>query len=460
MSSPAPSFDAPSTGDWQLGPYRMLSSLGQGATAQVFKAEHRHLKQLRALKIVRPEHAARPDIVGRLVTEARAMARLRHPLIAEVFECDVLPDGTAFIAMEYLPGEAMRSWMERVGKLAGHPLLAAAIVAVVAEGLAFAHRHGVVHRDLKPENVLLIPDASAANHFSLKIFDFGIAKLLQEKPLTRTRIGCVIGTPTYMAPEQWRSGGDIDHRADIYALGCMLFELLAGRPPFEQTSEPALMRAHLEERAPAVGSIVKGVPPALDQLTGRMLAKSPGDRPDAEAAIAALTAIMGQDRAQLPALLRTPDSCRVVAHESEELEPLDIVRAVMATRGSGAGALGLALSAWQGLRRWRRRLLLLAAAACLGGAAIAGAWLLRARPEPARSVPTAKPPAPPVIDRARSVEPPVSPTKDEAKDEPAVRAAARSAARASEPRPARPRAATKGRSGRPPSGTPYRMVHD
>jgi tRNA A-37 threonylcarbamoyl transferase component Bud32 len=375
----------------RLGPYRLLSSLGRGATAQVFKAEHRHLGQLRALKILLPEHATRPDLVGRLVTEARAMARLRHPCIAEVFECDVLKDGSAFIAMEYLRGEPMRSWMERVGKLNRHPLLAAAIVGMVAEGLSFAHDQAVVHRDLKPENVLLIPHPSKANTFSVKLLDFGIAKILQEEPLTRTRTGCVVGTPGYMAPEQWCAGSAIDHRADLYALGCMLFELLSGRPPFLETSDLSLMRAHLDDLAPVVGSLVENVPAALDRLVQRLLAKSPTERPqDAEEVIAAIESVVGCTRAQFSDLLHSPGGYGVVARESAEIEPRDIVRTLIATGHSAELGLLLALRPGGKLRRLRRRLPVLIGVACCCAAGLAAVWFLAQGPATQPPLPAAR----------------------------------------------------------------------
>ena len=259
LATPKP---VPSDDSNQIGPYRILGSLGRGGMAEVFKVEHLHLGQIRALKILLPEISARPDIVGRLLTEARALARMRHPAVVEVFDCDVLSDGTAFIAMEYVRGEALRSWFERVGKLTEHRMLAAAIVGAVGEGLAFAHEQGVVHRDLKPENVLLVKGPGDDSSFSVKILDFGVAKLLREEPLTTTRHGCVIGTPVYMAPEQWRPGSAIDHRADIYALGCLFFELLCGRPPFIEPDDLGMRRAHLEQMPPSVTSLEEGLPAA------------------------------------------------------------------------------------------------------------------------------------------------------------------------------------------------------
>ena len=306
--------------DRRFGPYRVVGSLGRGGNAQVFKAEHRHLGQVRALKVLRPEDSARAETVARLVTEARAMARVRHPSIAEVFECDVLDDGTAFIAMEYLRGEPMHRWLDRVGKLSEHPVLAAAMAGTLAEALQFAHEHSVVHRDLKPENVLLVANPNPEAGFSLKVLDFGIAKLLREEPLTRTRAGCVIGTPRSMAPEQWRPNGPIDHRADIYALGCLLFELLCGRAVFPELNERDLMRAHLHNQPPNLGALEPGLSPALDLLIRRMLAKAPEGRPQSMAeVISELESLTGHRR--FGELLRLPAGWSVDSRQTVNVEP-------------------------------------------------------------------------------------------------------------------------------------------
>jgi hypothetical protein len=379
----------------QLGPYRVLGSLGIGGTAQVFKAEHRHLGQIRALKVLLPEISARPGLVERMLTEARAMARLRHPAIVEVFDCDVLKDGTAFIAMEYLRGEPMRSWLDRVGKLRRQPLLAVAIAGVVAEGLRFAHAQQVIHRDLKPENVLFIPDPADRLAFSLKILDFGIAKLLREEPLTRTRAGCVVGTPVYMAPEQWQPGSLIDQRTDIYALGCLLFELLCGRPPFLDADDVGMRRAHLELPAPTPASLEPGLPPALDRLVARMLAKDPADRPQTiEEVIDALEQIIGQKPACFRERLRVPADWAVVAKDTVAIEPSRRWTTVSPASWTAvsprtpawiSGVRPFATDAWQGRGDPRKRFLLIACLAALGGCAVAGGILLAAklrRPDP------------------------------------------------------------------------------
>jgi serine/threonine protein kinase len=351
-------------GKTQIGPYRLLSALGRGGTAQVFKAEHRHLGQIRAVKILLPEIATSPDIVGRLVTEARAMARLRHPTIAEVFECDVLEDGTAYIAMEYLPGESLRSWLERAGNLARYPMLAAAIVGVVGQGLSFAHGHGVIHRDLKPENVVLVLDPRDRLGFSVKILDFGIAKLLTEEPVTRTRAGHVVGTPVYMAPEQWRPGSTVDHRTDIYALGSLLFELLCGRPPFDLSSEASLMRAHLEDPAPDVRSLAPEVPAAMAGLIARMLAKSPDDRPaSVDQVIAVLEQLLGTRAEAFSQLLRTPPTQALVATDAGRSGRASTPRI------AAAGVFPFSTDEWTGSSQRRKRLVVLS---LLGGVGVAG----------------------------------------------------------------------------------------
>jgi serine/threonine protein kinase len=364
----------------QLGPYRLLELLGRGGMAEVFKAEHRFLGQIRALKILLPGISARPDVVGRLLTEARAMARLRHPAIVQVYDCDVCGD-TPFIVMEYLPGEPLRTWFQRIGKLARHPQLVAAMVGSVASGLAFAHGQGVVHRDLKPENILVVPTAEDEDGFSLKILDFGVAKMLRETPVTTTRHGCLIGTPLYMAPEQWRAGAPIDSRADIYALGCLLFELVCGHPPFCETDDAGIMRAHLLDTPPDVRVLEPELPSAFQPLIARMLAKHPDERhPSMDDVLTELEAISGQERSRWNALLRTPDARRIVARGT--------LGAIEARRSAwhllprafqswfermGARKTGLALLGWFERIRARKTGLALLACVSVLGAALLGA---------------------------------------------------------------------------------------
>jgi serine/threonine protein kinase len=372
-----------------IGPYKVMGSLGRGGMAEVFEAEHRHLGQIRALKVLLPEISARPELVDRLLAEARAMARLRHPAIVEVFDCDVLPDGTAFIAMECLRGEPLRLWQERAGKLAEQPMLAAAIVGRIGEGLAFAHQQGVVHRDLKPENILLVPDPREKGAFAVKILDFGVAKMLRdERPRTPTLDGCVIGTPVCMAPEQWRPGAEIDHRADIYALGCLFFETLCGRPPFLETDDVQIMHAHLEATPPSVRALEANLPAGFDGLISRMLAKAPEDRPQTvEEVLVDLEALIGLERSRWGSLLRTPPGWPAVAPETAARSTQPALSAVPSVPRAPSRSRSLA-SRWDRAGRDpRTRLALFGCLGMLATSAVVGALLLRSKEGSATSPP-------------------------------------------------------------------------
>jgi eukaryotic-like serine/threonine-protein kinase len=307
----------------EVGPYRLLRSLGNGGMAEVFLAQHRHLDQVRAVKVIRPEISRRPGLVDRLLIEARATARLHHPGIVNIFDCDTLPSGGAFITMEYLDGEPAARWLDRIGSLSRDPHLAAAMVGVVADALAHAHSQGVVHRDIKPDNLFLVPDPTDEGRFSIKVLDFGVAKLLREESVFSTQQGCVVGTPMYMAPEQWHAGaGAIDCRTDIYSLGCLFFELLAGRPPFAEGGGVEIMRAHLVETPPVIRALAPDVPAAIEELLVRMLAKSPENRPDTMAdVLLALEAILGKSPAELGSMLRTPPAWPIRRGQVSTVEP-------------------------------------------------------------------------------------------------------------------------------------------
>jgi eukaryotic-like serine/threonine-protein kinase len=345
-----------------MGPFRLLELVGRGAMAEVYKAEHRQRGEIRGLKVLFPEIAAQPELLSRLRTEARTMARLRHPNIAEVYDFEKQGD-RAFIVMEYLPGITLRTWCDHVGKLAGNPVLAAAIAGTLAKGLAFAHQHGVVHRDLKPENVLLTPVPEHPDGFSLKILDFGVAKLIHEQPgapavrlphdppVTDTQYGCIVGTPLYMAPEQWRAGNPIDHRADIYALGCVLFELLCGRPPFCESDTRGTRRAHLLDLPADVTVLEPQIPPHFQRLLARMLAKSPDQRHASMAEVLTeLEAISGRPRSQWRRMLRTPRAGAVTTGgPTRGTLVLNLQQTIVDTPGLGR-RLSLGLHhAWQSL---------------------------------------------------------------------------------------------------------------
>jgi serine/threonine-protein kinase len=260
-----------------IGPYRVVRKIGEGGMGAVFLGEHTLIGRRAAIKMLLPELSSRRDSVDRFFNEARAITAISDPGIVQVFDFGFTADNVAYIVMELLEGEQLDVRLARLGALG--PADALRITRQVAGSLGAAHAAGIVHRDLKPENLYMIRDPEAPGGERPKILDFGIAKLGDEVPnRIRTRTGAVLGTPVYMSPEQCHGAGRVDHRADIYSLGCVLFHLLTGRPPFDLPGVGALISAHLREPAPPPSSLVASLPRVLDELVLRCLAKSPSDR--------------------------------------------------------------------------------------------------------------------------------------------------------------------------------------
>jgi hypothetical protein len=257
-------------------PYRMIRLLGTGGMGEVYEAEHVELGVLRAVKVLTVNDAALGEGVARLRAEARALARLRHPNIVEAVDLGTSSDGHTYFAMELLEGITLRKLMTQ-GALA--PAFAVHIVLCILDALEAAHRSDLVHRDVKPENVFLSRDGS------VRLLDFGVAKWIAEDQAL-TRSGVLLGTPRYMAPEQLK-GDPIDARADVYAAGVLLHELIAGRPPFEEERALALAYAHLSRPPPPLVSPQGPLPDGLVQAVGAAMAKEPRQRPATAAQLAA-----------------------------------------------------------------------------------------------------------------------------------------------------------------------------
>jgi len=242
----------------------------------VYRAVHVALGRPAAIKILRPELSGSVIAGDRFLTEARATTAIRHPGIVEVFDYGHTGAGHAFIAMELLEGVSLGVRLAERGPM---PVYEAMMLARrIAAPLAAAHDRGVVHRDLKPDNVFLVRDHEGGTLDQVKLLDFGIAKLESTTTAHRTTIGLIMGTPAYMAPEQCLGSSDCDHRADLYALGCILFELLAGRPPYASVPTCDLLAAHLRQPVPDLSRHVT-VPSQVLRLVTSLLAKSPADRP-------------------------------------------------------------------------------------------------------------------------------------------------------------------------------------
>jgi eukaryotic-like serine/threonine-protein kinase len=259
-----------------LGSYRIVSEIGSGGMGVVYLAEHTLLGRKAAVKLLRREVAA--DQVERFFTEARAAATLHHPGLVEVFDFGHHTDGSAYIVMEYLHGESLAERLEHAPRLpfflAGH------ITRQVANALHVAHEQGIVHRDLKPGNIFLIAEPDAPAGVRAKVLDFGIAKLMRDDAprSVKTHSGAVIGTPRYMSPEQCRNARKVDGRSDIYALGCILYEMLLGVAPFDYDSWAELVAAHLHEAPPRPRELDPAMPVEVEALIVRMLEKRAEDR--------------------------------------------------------------------------------------------------------------------------------------------------------------------------------------
>jgi serine/threonine protein kinase len=265
-----------------LGSYEISKQIGEGGMGEVYLALHKHMGRMAAIKVLRQKYSSEPEVVERFFTEARSASLVEHPGIVRVYDCAVHTDGRAYIVMEYLEGQTLGSALERVGCI-DDMLTIVDLSWQIATALQAAHDKGIVHRDLKPDNIFLtFPPDQGANPQGpkpiVKILDFGIAKLLHSM-VKATQTGSLLGTPLYMSPEQGRGSGLIDHRADIYSLGCIMFEMTTGRPPFVREGAGELIIAHASEMPPLASKIQRSTPPEFAQLIASTLAKRPEDRP-------------------------------------------------------------------------------------------------------------------------------------------------------------------------------------
>ena len=276
----------------QIGKYELGKKLGQGGFGLVMVARDTNLDREVALKFLHAEYTANPDILRRFLQEARSAAKIVHPGIVTVFECGQVQgtgtssDGVAYIAMELLHGESLADRLLRSGRLDPGPAME--IARQVASALEAAHRAGIVHRDLKPDNIFLVPDPAMPTGERVKVLDFGIAKLAPTAGAAssgvQTQSTMVFGTPRYMSPEQCKSAAHVDHRSDIYTLGCILYELVTGQPPFSGGTGELIARHQLVEPPPA-RTLVGDIPEPLEALLQQLLAKAPGDRPQTMLAV-------------------------------------------------------------------------------------------------------------------------------------------------------------------------------
>ncbi|MBA2542955.1 MAG: serine/threonine protein kinase [Deltaproteobacteria bacterium] len=279
----APTAD-PLLGQTLAGRYLIQKKLGEGGMGAVYLASHLLLEKSVALKVLHNEFSRKPDLVERFIQEAKAASRIRHENVIDISDFGSTPDGVVFFAMELLKGHDLHEEVARA-RIAGQLLpfsRSKKIFLQICAALSAAHARGIVHRDLKPENIYLV-DFLGEPDF-VKLLDFGIAKLTEvneEKEGRKlTKTGMLFGTPEYMSPEQAR-GEPVDHRVDVYAMGCILFQLVTGRVPFEAENFMGVLSLHLTEQPPEIPPIVFeriGAPPEIAQVIDRALHKDRDQR--------------------------------------------------------------------------------------------------------------------------------------------------------------------------------------
>jgi eukaryotic-like serine/threonine-protein kinase len=272
----------------KFGQYQLRQKLGVGGMGEVYLAEHQLLKRPCALKLIRPEAGADPIALARFEREVQSAARLSHPNTIEIYDYGHTDDGTFYYVMEFLPGMSLQDLVQKYGRLPAGRLIY--LFRQVSAGLAEAHAIGLVHRDLKPANIFITvrggePDVA-------KVLDFGLVKVTKDKgAVDLTSDQRVSGTPLYMAPEQVTGDRALEARADIYAMGAMIYFCLTGQPPFKGGSPFEVMMAHARDPVVPPTQLCAEIPSDLERVVLRCLAKKPDDRyPDVKALGKALAA--------------------------------------------------------------------------------------------------------------------------------------------------------------------------
>jgi len=316
------------------GRYKIERMIGEGGMATVYLAEDQKHKRKVAVKVMRPELAATLG-ADRFLREVQIAAQLNHPNILPMHDSGEA-SGLLYYVMPFVEGETLKERLERDGALPADDALR--LAREIAEALAYAHKRGIIHRDIKPANILL-------NEGHALVADFGIARAIDDggaQVLTKT--GLAVGTPQYMAPEQATGEKAVDGRADVYAVGAILYEMLAGQPPFSGSSARAVLTKSLTERPRAVTEVRAGIAPAMDTLVQKALAKAPEDRYASGAdLVAAIDAARPMSSASVPAIT-PPQATQVVARQGSDrarMLRLAGIAAVVVVALGGAWWLGL-----------------------------------------------------------------------------------------------------------------------
>jgi serine/threonine protein kinase len=275
--------EAPLIGSHIADRYHLLEVIGDGGMGRVYRAQQLATGEAVAVKVLHSEFANVAEVVRRFQREARVMTELSHPSIVKVIELGEWK-GHLFLAMELLGGKSLAELIGRDGKGA-RPMTVKRTLAImrpVLEALAYAHERGVIHRDLKPENIMVVPGRGLLSHETIKLLDFGIAKLGNHSGQAAQKLtqqGLILGTPDYMSPEQ-AVGQEADVRSDLYSCGVILYEMLTGHKPFEAGSSLDVLLMHVNTRPNLLRVVAPDavIPPGIERAILRLLAKRPGER--------------------------------------------------------------------------------------------------------------------------------------------------------------------------------------
>ncbi len=364
--------------------YVIDEPLREGGMGLVYKGTHKGIGKAVAIKVLREDMVSDPEMLKRFRNEARAVSLIESPHIIDITDYGILPDGARYYVMELLEGESLGDLLARTGPMHFAKLIH--IAKQIAMGLGAAHKAGIIHRDLKPDNVMIIRFGQEETF--VKVLDFGIAKVASDsQKLTKT--GAVFGTPLYMSPEQ-AAGIELDQRTDIYALGVIMFEMAAGRVPFNAENVMAILSQHMYKAPPSLRSLVEDIPEALEAIIVRLLAKKPESRYGSMDELVA-------DLDQVAKGLAPESTARVLAQSGELSSPADYF-------GGRAPAQTASPVTTISMRppprpKWHAAVALLMAAGAIGGSVALVSRVTK--PESARVTPTVEPdPLPPSFSTA------------------------------------------------------------
>jgi serine/threonine-protein kinase len=366
-----------------IGNFEVIRRLGKGGMGEVWLAEHKGVRTKVAIKTLVAKLSDDEQQIKRFHNEAVAVGKIKHSGITKIFDVGFLPTGEAYLVMEFLEGESLAARIARVGRLRVREL--AEITRQIASVLQATHAEGITHRDLKPDNLFLVHDADLPRGERVKVLDFGIAKRVDGTAMTGSG---AIGTPLYMSPEQWKTPGTVDGRADIYSLGCIAFEMASGRPPFVAETVGQACTMHLQDPVPSLRERAPQVPAEVDAIVRRMLAKEPGDRPTPREVrdVFGELAERAEPEGSAPTL---PDGSPVPASAATaaSLAPLPQSAPISTTLGSAASMVS---ARGEKPRRWWP-----AATAVAVGVATIVVGIIVMRPSAHESAPPAPAPSPP-----------------------------------------------------------------